>query len=454
MNSLTKNTKKLVNIEKLVYNGYGLGFLDKLTVMVLGALPGDVIQIKPVKKKRFMWLCEIDAIIEPSVLRKKASCQHFKDCGGCQLQDIDYNDQLKLKDDMLDDSFKHLKMPHLKDITKPIQASKSSLYYRNKMDFSFAKEEDKVYLGLKKRKTYNAIVHLSDCQLQSRRCKDILAFSGEFFSAKKSSVWDYETHTGLLRYLTLRESKARQKYMLILTTSYEDKLLCEAYAKAIQAAFPDIETVWAAIQDSVGDTHKTDQLIHISGTKTFIDYIGDTPFKVSPNAFFQANSETTKRLYDTVIALAKPKDTDTVLDLYCGTGTIGLSISPYVKTVVGIDNNEASIADAKENAKLQGVKNAHFFAGDARAVLKEQDITASLLILDPPRSGMHPKAIKEVLKINAPRIVYVSCHPVNMLRDLALFEENYNVLEIQPIDMFPHTYHMEAVAYLELKNTI
>ena len=452
MNKLTKNTKKLVSIEKLVYNGYGLGFLDKLTVMVLGALPGDIIQIKPIKKKRFMWLCEIDAIIEPSPLRKEASCQHFKDCGGCQLMDVDYKNQLNLKDTMLEDSFKHLKMLHLKDITKPIQASKSSFYYRNKMDFSFAKEGDQVYLGLKKRKTYNAIVHLSDCQLQSIRCKDILTFSGDFFTSKKSSVWNYETHTGLLRYLTLRESKSRQKYMLILTTSFEDNLLCKAYAKAIQAAFPDIETVWAAIQDSVGDTHKTDKLIHISGTQTFIDHIGDTPFKVSPNAFFQANSETTKQLYDTVIAFAKPKSTDTVLDLYCGTGTIGLSVSSYVKTVIGIDNNEASIADAKENAKLQGVKNALFFTGDARDVLKEQNIFASLLILDPPRSGMHPKAIKEILKIKAPRIVYVSCHPVNMLRDLSLFEENYNVLNIQPIDMFPHTYHMEAVACLEQKS--
>ena len=439
-----------VKIEKIVYNGYGLGFLNKLTVFVQGGLPGDFICIRPIKKKRFSWIAEIVEILSPSTLRETALCKHYPRCGGCQLLDISYENQLKIKQAILKDCFSQLNALHLNKTCNTIIASPQHHYHRNKMDFSFGQNEHGVYLGLKKRAQFNTIVPLDMCLLQAVESIDICKKTCDFFNKHQSSAWNFDSHTGLLRYLTIRESKHQKEFMLILTTSKSCRSLVNLYSDFIQASFPSIVSIWLAVQDTVSDTHQGAKLFHISGKRDFIDLLDNKPFVISPSAFFQTNTLGAELLYNLVVKLAKPSRDDVVFDLYCGTGTIGLYIAPFVAKVIGIELNEDSIKDAKKNAELQKVTNAMFFAGDVKDIVKTLQDSPSLVLCDPPRSGLHPKALKQIASLNAQKIVYVSCHPMNMIRDLLALESyGYQTSCIQPLDMFAHSYHMECVVVLE-----
>lgn len=448
-----KNLPKPLKIDKLVYNGYGLGY-DKMAVFVAGALPGDVVTYKKTKKKRFSIFGEVFEVLEASPFRGEAPCSHFKFCGGCQIQQVPYDKQLILKKEMLMDCFNQQAFKHLASYCKEIIAAPTPFYYRNKMDFSFSKENEKIYLGLKQRARYDKIIHLKECHLQSSYSIKICKSSAEFFNSKKISVWDYQSHQGLLRHLTIRESKSTQNIMLIVTISEPYLELIKEFSCYICEKFPQINSIWMAVQSSAGDTQEGSSYHHISGKEHLRDHIGNVPFAISPNAFFQTNTDAATLLFQKAIELANPKSTDIVLDLYCGTGTIGLLFAKFVKKVIGIELNSKSIEDAKLNAQIQSIHNCQFYAGDVKDILKENPFAADILICDPPRSGLHPKALKQILNIQASKIVYISCHPMNMIRDLVILEKEYAVEVIQPMDMFPHTYHLECISILTKKDKI
>jgi len=465
-----------LEIEKYAFEGKGVAKMSRepgseknYVVFIHGSYPGDKLSARLTKIKKNYAEAVVESLISPAENRIQARCRFFGICGGCKQQDLDYNAQVDFKRKQVEEVFN--KLGGFNDfIIEPIIPSENIFFYRNKMEFSFAskkwliKEElnsneeifnkEEIALGLHVPNIYDKVLDIDECFLQSELSNDILNFTRIFFKDKKSSVYSIRTHEGYLRNLVIRKSFHTNDFMVNLVTSEDNPSLMKEYTHNLLKKFPGATTVVNNINlkkasTAVGDFEKV-----YSGSGYIYDFIGSYKFRISANSFFQTNTLQAEKLYETAFQFAELSGNEIVYDLYSGAGTISIFISGYAKEVYGFENVESAVKDAEENKKLNKINNVHFITADLyRSILPKVELKEipkpKVVILDPPRSGMHKTTVEDVIKLNPEKIIYVSCNPATQVRDIKLFAEaGYKLIKIRPVDMFPHTFHIENVALI------
>jgi len=448
MSSLKRGTLHDIAISELSPHGIGLGLVDGRRVGVPQTVPGDLVRIRMISGSHGIKIGKIVEMLTPSSVRSASICGHYPDCGGCQMIDIPYQRQLALKSDV----FKSIFDKSIQEIISPIIASESSQFYRNKMEFSFGTlPSGDLIIGLKRRGQFDQVVPIHTCFLQSETSNQVIQFAQDYFRKHPLSVWNHHHFTGILRYLTIRESKSTSDMVVTVVVSESCQEALLPFATALSHHIPQVSSVIMAVNEGSSDTAFTLNYVPLIGTPLLTETLGHLRFQLSPLSFFQVNPRQAKLLYDLVRDAAQLTGTETVLDLYCGTGTIGLYLADKAKKVIGIEENAQAIEDATINAKLNSITNAEFLCGNVRHILKQMPPSdVDVVIVDPPRSGIVPKALSRLLSINAPRLVYVSCNPTSFSENLpAIFEAGYRLISLQPVDMFPNTLHVECVGLFE-----
>jgi 23S rRNA (uracil1939-C5)-methyltransferase len=462
-----------VTIESTGFEGKSVARIDGLVVFVEGAIAGDTVKAKVYKTKKKYAEAKMTEIVTPSPQRTAARCKYFGVCGGCKWQHVNYAMQLQYKQQHVTDALERIGGFKGLNIL-PIIGSDEQFYYRNKLEFSFSEkpwwtEKDMAEIrekegiannfavGFHVPQRWDKVLDIDECFLQSEVSTGILNTVREFALENNIPAFAPEAETGYFRNLVIREGKNTGDVMVNLVTFEDSPEVMEKLTILLTKKFPEITTVINNVtkrksQVALGEYEKIyygDGLIH--------DKLGKFLFQISANSFFQTNTTAAERLYTIAKEYTALKPTDVVYDLYCGTGSIGIFISDSVQQVIGIELVESSIQNARKNAELNNVTNCEFIAGDMKDLLtrdvewRSKYAQPDVIIVDPPRSGMHPKAVEELGKMKVPTIVYVSCNPATLARDLQLLaKDGYTVEAVQPVDMFPHTYHIECVAKLRL----
>jgi len=465
-----------LSTESLAFEGKAVARRDDgYVVFVEGALAGERIIAEIKKAKSNFAEAKLVEILAEGPDRRKPICPYFGICGGCSLQHMNYAAQLLSKKQQVIDLFERVgKIPN--PPVRDVIAAPNEYNYRNKMEFSFSDErwlteeeiasgdvQDRFALGLHVRERFNRVIDTEVCFLPKPIVTEILDFSRQFtienhvgvYSDRASEVPQDGTPSiaNLLRFLVIKTSHATGEIMVNLVTNREESDLLIKYSKELLEKIPSVTTVVNNINTRRSQVAVGDYEIVYHGEGIIRDKIGNAEFRISANSFFQANTVQAERLYAIAADFADLKRSDTLWDLYCGTGTISLFVADKVKNVLGIELVESAIIDARANAASNGISNVEFISSDLRKALTTPDFLADhqkpdVLIIDPPRNGMHPDVIQEILKLAPERIAYISCNPATQARDIALLAEGYELLELQPVDMFPQTYHIECVAKL------
>lgn len=463
-----------IKVDRYAFEGKGIGKIDienqaenvepdSFIVFVNGAYPGDTVSAKIKKLKKSYAEAITEEIITPSPQRVQPRCKYFGSCGGCKQQDLDYNRQIAYKQEQVEDIFNHDGgFKHFE--IESILPSENIFYYRNKMEFSFSDsqwlpilENDKVpdkgfFLGLHVPNNFEKILDIEECFLHSELSTHILNFTREFFKKRHVSIYSTKTQTGYLRNFVIRQAQKIKEVMINIVTYEENEILMKEFVSAITNKFPEITSIVNNISKKKASIAVGDYEIVYFGSGYIYDKIGNYKFRISANSFFQTNTIQAEKLYNTALEYADLKGEETIYDLYSGAGTIAIYASGNAKEVYGFESVESSIYDAKENLEINKIQNVSFVQADLYKsflpftnVLPKPDV----VILDPPRGGMHTTTVKDVLELSPKKIVYVSCNPSTQVRDIKLFAEGgYKLVKIRPVDMFPHTYHIENVALL------
>lgn len=447
---MKRNDIITVEIKDMEFGGFGIGYFEGKKVKIKGALLGQIIKAKVKKVKKDMVEGEIVEVIENSPLEKQSFCPHFGDCGGCIYQNVDYSDQLKIKEDIVK---KLLEKEGIRDYEfLRIVKSPKEHGYRNKMEYTFGKDkEGNEVLGLHRKGRFYEVVMTDKCNIVDDDFLKALNLTFDYAIKKGLPFYDKKTHKGFLRHLVVRKaSKAGEILLNIVTTTqleHDFKELIERYKNANFGS--RLVGVLHTQNDSWSDAVVCERLEVLYGRDYLIEEILDLKFKISAFSFFQTNSYGAEKLYETVREFAGDVSDKIVFDLYSGTGTIGIIMAPMAKKVIGIELVEEAVMSARENAELNGLKNCTFIAGDVSKKLKEIKEMPDVVIVDPPRSGINPKALEDIIKFNPQKVVYVSCNPESLARDLKIFSEGgYKVDKVKCVDMFPHTYHVECVTLM------
>jgi len=458
--SIKKGQILQLKIEKMAFGGPGIGFVDGFVVFVPASAPGDEVRVKLYTKKKDYAEGRIVELLKPSEARTLAPCPYYPYCGGCQWQHIKYKYQLRYKESLVTEALN--KIAGLGKVAiRQIIPSAVTTAYRNKMEFSFSRkrwalpheiplpEDDKSFaLGLHVPGTFNKVLDISQCMLQPETGNEILQAVRKEARGTGLPAYDIKAHQGFWRYLTIRHSVAFDEWMVNIVSSEENPLILGAIAARLAESIGNIKSIVNNISTkkagvAVGDYEKL-----LYGQPYLMEKIGPLLFRISANSFFQTNTLGAKKLYDIVAEFTGLSGKETVLDLYSGTGTIALYLAPKARKLTGIEINAAAVADAVKNRDLNGIDNVSFVQGDIRDQLPLTTGIPDVVILDPPRSGIHKDVGKQICHLAPPMLVYVSCNPVTMARDILLLKDFYELVEVQPVDMFPHTYHVEAVGLL------
>jgi 23S rRNA (uracil1939-C5)-methyltransferase len=456
-----------VPIHGVADRGKGVGRTpDGIIAFVEGAVPGDVVDVYVQKKKGGFIEGNIEQIVVPSPDRVAAFCEHFSVCGGCKWQNLDYAAQIRHKEQVVRDAFDRIAKVEVEDF-QPIVGSPKITHYRNKLEFGFASKRwlldaelnnPEVIagsgLGFHRAGAFDKVVDINECWLQPEPSNAIRNAARRIANEQELPFYDLRTHKGFMRNLMVRTTTIGQTMMLVSFARPEQEAI-EAFLSAMHAEFPDITSIIYCVNTKLNDTVFDQEMVVWHGAAYVEEQLGDLFFKIGPKSFFQTNSWQGKQLYDTVVEFAELSGTENVYDLYTGTGSIALYVARQCRQVVGIEEVPDAIEDAEHNRARNGIENAIFYAGDVKEVLSpefaERHGRPDLVITDPPRAGMHEKAVRFLLELDAPRIVYVSCNPATQARDVQLLSEKYRVVKVRPVDMFPHTHHIENVALLERK---
>ncbi|MBM4168701.1 MAG: 23S rRNA (uracil(1939)-C(5))-methyltransferase RlmD [Ignavibacteria bacterium] len=453
------------------FEGKAVARLEGLVIFVDGGVPGDLLTVRITKVKKNHLEARVETIETPSPLRTTPRCRHFGACGGCKWQHVDYRAQLDFKERHVRDAFERIGGFEDPPIL-PIIGSDEIYFYRNKMEFSFSDQQwltspperdalpdrgvgSSTYLGLHVPQRFDKILDISECYLQSELSNRILSAVRDFARKSKYPVYSYHTHSGYFRFLVIRQAKRTNELMVNLVTSEDQTDEMLRFTKELRSRVPEITTVVNTINSKKAQVAFGEHEETYFGPGVIHEQIGGLTFTISAGSFFQTNTAQAERLYEITKSFAALKGTELVYDLYSGTGSIALFVANSARHVVGIESVESAISDAERNARQNGVKNCTFIQGDLKDRLTK-DVEwmkthprPDVLIIDPPRSGMHPTVVEEIVRLNVPLIVYVSCNPATQARDVKEFcENNYGLEKIQPVDMFPHTYHIESVAQL------
>lgn len=457
-----------LDIIDLDHEGRGVAKVENEPVVFMkGAVPGDTVRAIISRVKKNYAEAKLTELIKPSERRTQPRCEHFGTCNGCKMQNLRYDAQLEIKKQQVINAFE--RVGGFSNIEIPdVLGCKDIYFYRNKLEFSFSNnrwlgEEDmkegatdkSFALGYHMPKFVDKVLDIENCYLQSETSNQILNSTREFFKKRKASIYSFRTHEGYLRYLVVRNSSGTDDMMVNLITSNEDESLINAYAECLKEKMPAVTTLTNTIattkaQAAIGDYFKT-----IFGKGFIEEQLDRYKFNITPNAFFQTNSRQAKVLFETAAAFAEFNGNENVLDLYCGSGAISIYVSGHVKSVTGVESNKEAVESAKENTDLNSVQNCEFITYDVKDYLKllidTNDKRYDVIILDPPRSGIHPKAADYLLELEPKKIIYVSCNPVTQARDLKVLSGKYEITKIQPVDMFPQTMHVENVVRLDLR---
>lgn len=440
-----------IKIEKIVYPGKALGRgEDGIATFVEGALPGEKADVIVTKSKKTFKEAKLASIIEPSPMRIAPECPSFTKCGGCTFQHISYDNQLKIKKEYVEELLKPVYPGAVEVIPSP------ELWgYRNKMEFSFFDENGLLQLGLHQKGEFNRYFPVPPCLIAD---KDIVAAVEEVLAfARKSQLpcYDKRAHEGFYRHLVVRKAKGAGQVLINLVTNDRTGAGPEFFAPLSEKLKDKVYSFYWTVNSSVSDAVRADKLILISGAEAMEERITvkgrKYSFLVSPFSFFQTNTFGAEKLYELAADFLQPQKSDMVLDLYCGTGTIGIILAPLVKEVIGVEQIEDAVKDAEQNKSKNGIGNISFASGSVEKWIKHAEKPQfNALVLDPPRGGISTKVVKYIDQLKPGRIVYVSCNPATLARDLDLIMKasGYKITAMRCVDMFPHTYHIETVVSL------
>ena len=454
-----------VKITDIGAEGKAIARHEGMVIFTTLAVPGDVVDLQVTRKKNKYQEAKVVRIHEKSPERVEAFCEHFEICGGCTLQYLPYERQLYYKQKQVVDQLTRIGRIELPEIM-PIIGSANSTFYRNKLEFTFSHRrwlteeelksgeqfEDMPVVGFHVQGLFDKVMDVRKCWLQPDPSNDIRNSVKEYAHSKNLPFFNLKNKTGFLRNLIVRNTIAGE-LMIILSFFHENKNEREALMDFIDHKFPGITSLLYVINEKGNDTI-TDQEIRIYKGRDYIEeQMEGLRFRIGPKSFFQTNSLQAYELYKVVREFAALAGNEIVYDLYTGTGTIANFIAKNTKKVIGIEYVPEAIQDAVINSELNGITNTLFFAGDMKNILTENFIKENghpdVIITDPPRAGMSEDVVNTILTASPERIVYVSCNPATQARDLSLLDNSYKVTKVQPVDMFPHTHHVENVALLE-----
>jgi 23S rRNA (uracil1939-C5)-methyltransferase len=468
--SLKKGQEVELEIIDAAFKGKGLAKADGLAVFVAGTTPGDKVKARIIKKKKKYREAKLLEILEPSPHRIEPKCGHANVCGGCSWQHIPYAKQLEFKTQQVRNHIERIAELDGTIVKKGI-GSDAEFYYRNKMEYSISARrwlteeeiqqdeyvDDSAFAaGLHAPGRFDKILNLKECHLQVPESFQILDFIRSYCIEQGITPYDTFENTGFMRHVMIRNSFHTDDFMVNLVTFQDDQKIMKHMSDALLKEFPFITTIVNNVNDTKSPTAIGRYEKVLFGPGFIVDNIGEFTFKIHPNAFFQTNTAQAEKLYEIARNYAELKEGDIVYDLYCGVGTLSLFMSKPAKNVLGIELVDVAIENARYNAKENKVDNVSFIKGDMKDVFTQDVVdkygAPNVLITDPPRAGMHPAVVERLQELKVPRIVYVSCNSSTMARDLKELKKVYEVEEVQPVDMFPQTYHIEAVAKLKLRD--
>jgi 23S rRNA (uracil1939-C5)-methyltransferase len=440
-----------IELESLAHGGDVVGRIDGFAIFVPKGIPGERVRVKIIQVKKSYGRGEILEVLDESEHRIIPLCSFSTECGGCQVQHINYQAQLEHKREIVRDNIERI--GKLKDIKiNPVKGMENPLFYRNKAQFPLGLDKDNnVITGFYAPGSHD-IIDINDCGIQHPLINRISRETIKLLEEYGTSIYDEKVHKGLMRYLVVRVGVCTNQAMLIFVTKDNKFPEGREIADRLMADIPELVSVQHNINSKktnvvLGKLTKT-----LAGEDHIFDYIGKVKYKISPLSFFQVNTLQAKVLYDQAVEYAGLTGKEKVIDAYCGLGSITLYVADQAKEVYGIEVVEEAIEAAKENAQLNGIENCHFQAGKVREVLPElkKIFIPEVIIVDPPRKGCHEDVLKSFVEIEPERIVYVSCNPSSLARDLKYLDEHgYKTIEVQPVDMFPQTYHIESVALIK-----
>jgi 23S rRNA (uracil1939-C5)-methyltransferase len=455
-----------VTIENIGAEGKSIARVDSMVVFVKEAVPGDVVDLQVFKKRGRYMEARVVHYHSYSDQRTEPFCDHFGVCGGCKWQHLPYDRQLFYKQQQVVDAFRRIGGVEIPEELS-ILASDPTIRYRNKLEYTFsnrrwlldheAASETPIAqsnaVGLHVPGRFDKVVDLQTCHLQEEPTNQVRNFLRELALEKDLSFYDHRSNEGLLRNLIIRNTTLGE-VMVILSVQYDEPVVYELL-EAVKEKFPDITSLMYTINPKKNETLYDQEIIAYAGRDHIFETLEDLTFKIGPKSFFQTNSHQALKLYQKTREFANLNGDEIVYDLYTGTGTIANFMASQAGRVVGIESVPESIEDARINSEINNIENTRFFAGDMKDIFTDAFIKEhgkpGVIITDPPRAGMHAKVVDQILRIAPRRIVYVSCNPATQARDVELLGKYYEVKKIQPVDMFPHTHHVENIALLEIR---
>ncbi|MBN8589482.1 MAG: 23S rRNA (uracil(1939)-C(5))-methyltransferase RlmD [Rhodothermia bacterium] len=465
---MKKNEVLTLTVERFADQGKVLAKVNGYVVFFKGAAPGDVVQVRTTKVKKNYAEALLLGVLSPSPLRVAPTCRYFGVCGGCKWQHVGYEHQLIAKRESVEDALIHTGgFQEVK--VQPTIGMEAPWFYRNKMEFSFSTQrwltdaemgteqpvERNFALGLHAPGRFDKVLDLEMCHLQSELSARIVNGLRQYAKENQWPAWDTRKQTGFLRHIVIRQTWHTQDLMVNLVTygHYAEKM--SRLAAFFRTHFPEITTFINTCNTGLAQTAYGESTHVIYGPGKIYDKIGGLTFEIAPNAFFQTNTSQAEKLYEVTRNFAELRPDDLMYDLYCGAGTISLFCAKQVKQVVGVELVEEAVANARINAQLNQIHNATFLSGDLMRLFTPDFVRKygkpDVLIVDPPRVGMHPKVVGQIAQLQPERFVYVSCNPMSQARELKELSDLYAIEDVQPVDMFPHTHHTESVVKLRLR---
>jgi 23S rRNA (uracil1939-C5)-methyltransferase len=456
-----------VLIEDYAAEGKSLARVDGKVIFVENAVPGDIVDIKLGKNKKDWAEGFVTAFRQFSAERVEPFCSHFGVCGGCRWQMLPYPRQLQYKQQQVEDTLRRIGKIALPAI-RPILGAPESVHYRNKMEYTFSSRRfllpeelhdpaissEQRVAGFHAKGLFDKVVDIDICHLQEEPTNRLRKAVRDFGLKEDLPFYDIRLHQGWLRNLQLRICSTGE-IMANLVLGYEEETLTRRLADGLLQQFPELTTLLYTINPKWNDSITDLEPRILFGRGFVIEKLEDFQFKIGPKSFFQTNTRQGERLYQVTREFAELSGKETVYDLYCGTGSIGIFVSRQAARIVGVEVVGAAVEDARENATLNGIGHARFFSGDVTDCCQDgffaREGRPDVIITDPPRAGMHEQLVNKILEIAAPVVVYVSCNPATQARDLHLLDAKYAVTGVQPVDMFPHTHHIENVVQLKIK---
>lgn len=458
---LRKGDTLVLDIRKMAYGGRAVARADGLVVMVRGAMPGDRVRVLVTRRRKGYAEARLLDLISPAPDRIASPCPYSGECGGCQWDFVSYARQLEYKRSHVVESLEHI--GGIKEsVVGEIIPSPQVYGYRNKMEFSFSQRrwypapqfspevpKECFTLGLHVPGTFDRVLDIEGCLLQPFQGQELLRAVKAMAKESGLAPYDLKTHEGFWRFLMLRNARATGQWMVNLVTKEEAPKVLHPMARILMERFPPLATVVNNVTRRKAAITEGEREVVLLGPGFLREEMGGLAFRISANSFFQTNTMAARGLYGIVSEFAQLTGRETVLDLYSGTGTIAMSLAREAREVIGMELNPSAVTDARVNCRENGITNCRFVEGDIRLGLKGLEVRPDVLVVDPPRSGLHKDVVASIEAMGTKRLIYVSCNPATLARDLMLLCSAYHLREVRPVDMFPHTYHVEAVAHLE-----